>query len=77
LFSKEFVLLIAIALAIASPVAWYYMHNWLQDYVYRIKISWLLFAAGGFVTIIIALATISSRAIKAAHANPVNSLRSE
>ncbi|MBN2762800.1 MAG: ABC transporter permease [Bacteroidales bacterium] len=77
LFSKEFIMLIAIAFAIAAPVAWYYMNNWLQDYAYRINISWWLFAAGGFVTIIIALATISFRAIKAALANPVTGLRSE
>ena len=63
--------------AIASPVAWYFMDRWLQDYVYRINISWWLFAAGGLAAIIIALATISFQAIKAAVANPVKSLRSE
>jgi putative ABC transport system permease protein len=47
LFSKEFIILIAIAFAIAAPIAWYYMHQWLQDYVYRINISWWLFVAGG------------------------------
>ncbi len=77
LFSKEFIMLIAIAFAIAAPIAWYYMHDWLQNYAYRIDISWWLFAAGGFIAIIIALVTISFRAIKAAFANPVNSLRSE
>jgi ABC-type antimicrobial peptide transport system permease subunit len=77
LFSKEFIMLIAIAFAIATPIAWYFMHNWLQNYVYRINISWWLFAAGGFVSIIIAFATISFQAIKAAFANPVNSLRSQ
>ena len=77
LFSKEFIILIAIAFAIAAPIAWYYMHQWLQDYVYRINISWWLFVAGGLVAIIIALATISFQAIKAALANPVKSLRSE
>jgi putative ABC transport system permease protein len=77
LFSKEFIILIAIAFAIATPIAWYYMHQWLQDYVYRINISWWLFAAGGLASIIIALATISFQAIKAAVANPVKSLRSE
>ena len=77
LFSKEFIILIAIAFAIATPLAWYYMHQWLQDYAYRINISWWLFAAGGFVAIIIALATISFQAIKAAIANPVKSLRTE
>jgi ABC-type antimicrobial peptide transport system permease subunit len=77
LFSKEFIMLIAFAFAIATPVAWYFMHNWLQNYVYRINISWRIFAAGGFVTIIIALTTISFQAIKAAFANPVKSLRSQ
>jgi putative ABC transport system permease protein len=77
LFSKEFMALIAIAFAIAAPIAWYYMHQWLQGYVYRINISLWLFAAGGIASIIIALATISFKAIKAAIANPVKSLRSE
>ncbi len=76
LFSKEFIILIAFAFVIAAPVAWYFMQNWLQNYVYRINISWRIFAAGGLVAIIIALATISFQAIKAALANPVNSLRS-
>ena len=77
LFSKEFIILIAIGFAIATPIAWYYMHQWLQDYAYRINISWWLFAAGGLAAIIIALATISFQAIKAAIANPVKSLRTE
>ena len=77
LFSKEFVTLIAIAFIIAAPIAWYYMHNWLQNYAFRINVSWWLFAAGGSIAIIIALTTISFRAIKAAFANPMNSLRSE
>jgi putative ABC transport system permease protein len=77
LFSKEFIMLIAVAFAIAAPIAWYFMHNWMQNYAYRIIISWWLFAAGGFVAMIIALATISFQAIKAAFANPVNSLRSQ
>jgi ABC-type antimicrobial peptide transport system permease subunit len=77
LFSKEFMILIAIAFAIATPIAWYYMHEWLQDYAYRINISWWLFAAGGLAAIIIALATISFQAIKAAIANPAESLRTE
>jgi ABC-type antimicrobial peptide transport system permease subunit len=77
LFSKEFVMLIAIAFVIASPVAWYFMHKWLQDYVYRINLSWWIFLLGGIASIIIALATVSFQAIKAAIANPVRSLRSE
>lgn len=77
LFSKEFIVLIAIAFVIATPIAWYFMNKWLQDYVYRIDISWWMFIVGGVVAIIIALATISFQAIKAAIANPVKSLRTE
>jgi ABC-type antimicrobial peptide transport system permease subunit len=77
LFSKEFIVLITIAFAIATPIAWYYMHHWLLDYVYRISLGWWVFAAGGLASIIIALATISFQAIKAARANPVKSLRTE
>ena len=77
LFSKEFILLIIIAFAFATPIAWYFMHRWLQDYAYRVDISWWLFAAGGIAAIIIALGTISFQAIKAAVANPVKSLRTE
>jgi putative ABC transport system permease protein len=77
LFSKEFIILIAIAFAIASPIAWYFMETWLQNYVYRIDIGWWIFAAGGLIAIIIALATISYQAIKAAIANPIRSLRTE
>jgi ABC-type antimicrobial peptide transport system permease subunit len=77
LFSKEFIILISIAFLIATPLAWYFMNKWLQDYAYRINISWWLFAGGGLAAIIIALATISFQAIKAAIANPVRSLRTE
>jgi len=77
LFSKEFILLIAIAFAIATPIAWYFMHQWLQNYAYRVEMSWLIFLAGGIAAIMIALATISFQAVKAAMANPVESLRSE
>ena len=77
LFSKEFIVLISVAFVIATPIAWYYMHSWLQDYVYRINISWWIFLVGGIVAIVIALATISFQAIRAAVANPVKSLRTE
>jgi putative ABC transport system permease protein len=77
LFSREFILLIAIAFAIATPIAWYYMHQWLQDYVYRIQISWQSFAIGGLVAIMIALVTISFQIVKAAMANPVKNLRAD
>ncbi len=77
LFSREFIILIAVAFAIATPIAWYYMQNWLQGYVYRISISWWIFAAGGSAALLIALTTISLKAVKAALANPAKSLRSE
>jgi ABC-type antimicrobial peptide transport system permease subunit len=77
LFSKEFIILITIAFVIAAPIAWYYMHQWLQAYAYRINISWWLFVVGGLAATIVALVTISFQAIKAAKANPVKSLRSE
>ncbi|HEX2967897.1 MAG TPA: ABC transporter permease [Bacteroidales bacterium] len=77
LFSKEFIMLIAIAFAVATPLAMYLMNNWLQDYAYRINISVWIFAACGLITIFLALITISFQAVKAALANPVDSLRSE
>ena len=77
LFSKEFIILIGIAFIIATPVAWYFMHKWLQDYVYRINISWWIFIIGGIAAIVVALATVSFQAIKAAITNPVKSLRTE
>jgi putative ABC transport system permease protein len=77
LLSKEFVKLILIAFVIATPVAWYIMHQWLQHYAYRIGISWWIFAGAGLLALIIALATISFQAVKAALANPVKSLKTE
>jgi ABC-type antimicrobial peptide transport system permease subunit len=77
LFSKEFIILIAIAFVIASPIAWYFMHQWLQDFAYPIDISWTIFMLGGIVSLLIALITVSSQAIKAALSNPVKSLRTE
>ena len=77
LLSKEFLLLVAIALLIASPLAWLAMNSWLKDYAYRIDISWWMFLIAGVLTIVIALITVSFQAIKAAIANPVKSLRTE
>jgi putative ABC transport system permease protein len=77
LLSKDFVKLILIAFVIATPVAWYIMHQWLQHYAYRIAIPWWIFAGAGVLALAIALATISFQAIKAALANPVTSLRNE
>jgi len=77
LLSKDFIKLVLIAFLIASPVAWYIMHNWLNDFAYRINISWWIFFAAGLLAVVIALATISFQAIKAAVTNPVKSLRTE
>ena len=77
LLSKDFIRLVLIAFLIASPVAWYIMNNWLSDFAYRINISVWIFIAAGCLAILIALATISFQAIKAAIANPVKSLRTE
>ena len=77
LFSKEFILLIAVAFAIATPLTWYFMHQWLQNYPFRIPLSWWIFLVGGMVSILIAISTVSFQAIKAALNNPVDSLRSE
>jgi len=77
LLSKDFVKLVAISIVIASPIAWWAMHQWLQNYDYRISISWWIFLIAGVVAIFIALLTVSFQAIKAAMANPVESLRSE
>lgn len=77
LLSRDFLKLVAIALLIASPVAWWAMNKWLQEFAYRVDISWWMFAAAGVISIIIAIVTVSFQAIKAAIANPVRSLRSE
>ncbi|HVX25711.1 MAG TPA: ABC transporter permease [Parafilimonas sp.] len=77
LLSKDFLQLVAIACLLAFPVAWWIMHNWLQNYQYRIEISWWIFLAAGVSAILIALITISFQSIKAAIANPVKSLRTE
>ena len=77
LISRDFLKLVIIAIIIASPVAYYVMNTWLQDYAYRINISWWMISVAGVIAILIALITVSFQAIKAAIANPVESLRSE
>jgi putative ABC transport system permease protein len=77
LLSKDFILLVLISCFIASPVALYFLTGWLQKYDYRISISPVVFIVAGIAAIIITIITISFQAIKAAVANPVNSLRSE
>ena len=77
LLSKDFVKLIFIAIIIASPVAWFIMNKWLQDFAYRITISWWMFLMAGLSSVLIAVLTVSFQAVKAALANPVKSLRTE
>lgn len=77
LLSKDFLKLVAISIVVASPIAWWVMHKWLQEFAYRIDISWMVFVITTVVALFIALVTISFQAIRAAVANPVNSLRTE
>jgi putative ABC transport system permease protein len=77
MLSKDFVILVLIALIIAFPLSWWAMNKWLQDFAYRIHISWWLFAGAGILALFIAMLTISYQSIKAALANPVKSLRTE
>jgi putative ABC transport system permease protein len=77
LLSKDFLKLVLLSILIASPVAWWAMHNWLQGFAYRIHIQWWMFAGAGLLAVIVAVITVSYHAIKAAIANPVDSLRSE
>lgn len=77
LLSKDFIKLVLIAVLLAAPMAWWLMNKWLQNFSYRIIVSWWVFIAAGLFTILLALLTISYQAIKAAVANPVKSLRTE
>jgi ABC-type antimicrobial peptide transport system permease subunit len=77
LLSKDFLKLVLIAIVIASPIAWYAMNRWLQDFAYKIDIAWWVFALAGLLAVGIALITVSFQSIRAALMNPVKSLRSE
>jgi putative ABC transport system permease protein len=77
LLSKDFVTLVIISLIIATPVAYYFMHKWLQNYQYRAEIAWWIFVVTALGAVTITLLTVSYQSIKAALANPVKSLRSE
>jgi len=77
LLSKDFLKLVLIALLVASPIAWYFMDKWLQDFAYRIDISWWVFAIAGLFAVMIALMTISFQTVRTAMANPVKNLRTE
>ena len=77
LMSKEFMILVCVSLLIASPLAWWLMNSWLQNYAYRTTISWWMFGLAGVLAVMIALLTVSFQASKAAIANPIKSLRTE
>jgi ABC-type antimicrobial peptide transport system permease subunit len=77
LLSRDFVKLVIIAILIASPIAWFGMYEWLQNYQYRVPIHWAVFAAAGLMAIVVAMVAVSYQSVKAALANPTKSLRSE
>ena len=77
IFSVDFLRLILLAFLIAGPLGWYFMNSWLHDFVYRVNISWWIFALAGSVALLIAALTVCYQAMRAATANPVRSLRSE
>ncbi len=77
MLSTDFLKLVLIAIVIATPLAWYAMNQWLQDFAYKIDIEWWVFAGAGLLAVSIALLTVSFQSVKAALMNPVNSLRSE
>lgn len=77
LLSKEFAILVLLAIALASPIAWYGMNTWLQDFAYRIDLSWWIFVVAGFAAMAIALITVSFQAVKTALLDPVVALRTQ
>ncbi|GAB4021865.1 ABC transporter permease [Spirosoma koreense] len=77
LLSKDFLKLVLIAIVIATPIAWYAMNRWLQEFAYKVAIEWWVFALAGLLAIVIALLTVSFQSVRAATVNPVKSLRSE
>ncbi len=77
LLSKDFLKLVLVAFVVATPIAYYTMNRFLQEYTYKIDIEWQVFALAGGLAIVIALLTVSFQSIKAALMNPVKSLRSE
>ncbi len=77
LLSKDFVKLVCLSIVIATPIAWWAMNSWLADFTYRVALMWWVFAVSGCIAIIIALLTVSGQALRAALANPVESLRNE
>jgi len=77
MLSTDFIRLVFVSFILAVPFAWWAMHNWLQEFAYRIQISWWVFVLAGILALLIALMTVSFQAIRAAIANPIKSLRTE
>jgi len=77
MLANDFLKVVALAMLVAFPAAWLIMNKWLQNFVYRIDIEWWMFALAGFVTLGIAMLTVSYQSIRSALANPIKSLRTE
>jgi putative ABC transport system permease protein len=77
LLSKDFLKLVAVAVILASPIAWYVMNKWLQDFAYRVNLGWWMFLLAAIMAMIIAFLTIGIQALRAANSNPVRNLRTE
>ena len=77
MLNKDFVKWVAIAFVIATPIAYYTMNSWLENFAYKTTLSWWIFALSGIITLIIALITVSWQTFKAARRNPVEALRYE
>jgi putative ABC transport system permease protein len=77
LLSRDFLKLVVISVILATPIAWFFMNQWLQGFAYRIDINWWIFIVSGIIAVVIALVTVSYQAIAAGMSNPVNSLRTE
>ena len=77
LIAQEFLWMVFLSIIIATPIAWIFMSKWLQNFAYRVSLNWWIFGLAGMTALLIALATVSIQAIKAALMNPVKSLRTE
>jgi putative ABC transport system permease protein len=77
LFAKEYLYLIIIAVILSSPIAWYLANKWLEDFAYKTEIQWWFFGVSGLIVLLTTLITVNIQTIKAALANPVDSLREE
>jgi putative ABC transport system permease protein len=77
LLSRDFLKLVLVSIVVATPIAWYLMENWMEDFQYRVGIEWWVFVVASVLALTVAFLTVSFQAIKAALVNPVKSLRSE